>query len=288
MEYKQRNKANTFIDKRFGEYDENLSLEEKMLKRFATEKQRHHEKAGLFNLEDEDLTHFGQSLGDIKQFDGPVLSDEESGNEDVDQRNDNHFGGFLKRRGPNEGKNDGQPKSKKEIMEEVVANAKLRKHERQVVKEEAETMRQKLDEGLDSIRDLLNFRVDATESEPRPKADDYDKTVREMAFEMKAKASDKLKTEEQIARLDEEKLKKLEAERIRRMKGLPLQEKKPTHRSADDLDEGYTLDVDMRTLLTYEDGKMVMPDGYSKSTYCIRCYCQNIVIDRRNDKCSAS
>ena len=31
--------ANIFIDKRFGEYDENISLEEKMLKRFATEKQ---------------------------------------------------------------------------------------------------------------------------------------------------------------------------------------------------------------------------------------------------------
>ena len=32
-------------------------------------------------------------------------------------------------------------------------------HERQVAKEETETMRQKLDEGLDNIRSLLNFRV---------------------------------------------------------------------------------------------------------------------------------
>ena len=32
-------------------------------------------------------------------------------------------------------------------------------HERQVAKEETETMRQKLDEGLDDIRNLLNFRV---------------------------------------------------------------------------------------------------------------------------------
>ena len=39
--------------------------------------QRHHEKTDLFNLEDEELTHFGQSLGDIKHFDGPVLSDDE-------------------------------------------------------------------------------------------------------------------------------------------------------------------------------------------------------------------
>lgn len=32
-------------------------------------------------------------------------------------------------------------------------------HERQVAKDETETMRQELDEGLDSIRNLLNFRV---------------------------------------------------------------------------------------------------------------------------------
>jgi uncharacterized FlaG/YvyC family protein len=32
-------------------------------------------------------------------------------------------------------------------------------HERQVAKEETEAMRQQLDEGLDSIRSLLNFRV---------------------------------------------------------------------------------------------------------------------------------
>ena len=30
--------ANLFIDRRFGEYDENLSLEEKMMKRFTLEK----------------------------------------------------------------------------------------------------------------------------------------------------------------------------------------------------------------------------------------------------------
>ena len=40
-------------------------------------RQRHHEKTGLFNLEDEELTHFGQSLGDLRHFDGPVLSDDE-------------------------------------------------------------------------------------------------------------------------------------------------------------------------------------------------------------------
>ncbi|CAB4024945.1 Nucleolar 14, partial [Paramuricea clavata] len=157
---------------------------------------------------------------------------------------------------------DNEARSKKEIMEEVVANAKIKKHERQVAKEETETMRQKLDEGLDSIRSLLNFRADG--SEPKQKADDYDIVVREMAFEVKAQASDKLKTEEQLAKMEEEKLKKLESERIRRMKGLPREEKKPTHISADDLVDCYAVDTDNRSLLSYKDGKMVVPDEYDE------------------------
>ena len=39
LEYKQRNKSNRFIDKRFGEYDEGLTPEEKMMQRFVLEKQ---------------------------------------------------------------------------------------------------------------------------------------------------------------------------------------------------------------------------------------------------------
>ena len=38
-EYKQRFKNNAIIDKRFGEFDESLSIEDKMLKRYAMEKQ---------------------------------------------------------------------------------------------------------------------------------------------------------------------------------------------------------------------------------------------------------
>lgn len=38
-EYKRRNKTNQFVDLRFGEYDETLSAEEKMMRRFMLEKQ---------------------------------------------------------------------------------------------------------------------------------------------------------------------------------------------------------------------------------------------------------
>ena len=38
-EYRDRHKTNQLMDKRFGEYDQTLTAEEKMMKRFMMEKQ---------------------------------------------------------------------------------------------------------------------------------------------------------------------------------------------------------------------------------------------------------
>ncbi len=38
MEYQQRNKTNEFVDRRFGEYNDDLTAEEKMMKRFTLER----------------------------------------------------------------------------------------------------------------------------------------------------------------------------------------------------------------------------------------------------------
>ncbi|KAJ7333629.1 nucleolar complex protein 14 [Desmophyllum pertusum] len=84
VEYKQKNKANMFIDRRFGEYDEKMSLEEKMMKRFTMEKKHHHERQGKYRLEDEELTHLGQSLGEIDKFEDVHLSDDDD-DDDVDK-----------------------------------------------------------------------------------------------------------------------------------------------------------------------------------------------------------
>lgn len=51
--------------------------------------------------------------------------------------------------------------------------------------------------------------------------------------------SDKLKSEEEIAREEKEKLEKLERERRERMFGEPEVKEKIKHRSADDLDDGW-------------------------------------------------
>jgi len=67
------------IDRRFGENDPILTPEERMLERFTRERQR--ASNGAFNLEDDvDLTHYGQSLSKLDDFDDVGLrldSDEE-------------------------------------------------------------------------------------------------------------------------------------------------------------------------------------------------------------------
>ena len=51
--------------------------------------QHHHERLGKYRLEDEELTHLGQSLGEIDKFDDVQLSD------DDDNDNNNEDGGKM-------------------------------------------------------------------------------------------------------------------------------------------------------------------------------------------------
>jgi nucleolar protein 14 len=77
-----------------------MTPEERMLERFTKERQRVSHGAA-FNLEDDDeLTHYGQSLSQLDDFDGTGLAlddeDEEEGPGHIDSRTVKsvHFGGF--------------------------------------------------------------------------------------------------------------------------------------------------------------------------------------------------
>jgi nucleolar protein 14 len=72
-EYEEKDRAGGVVDRRFGENDPTLSLEERMLERFTKERQRA-SKGATFNLEDEEeLTHYGQSLSKLDDFDNVGL-----------------------------------------------------------------------------------------------------------------------------------------------------------------------------------------------------------------------
>ena len=80
-EYEQKGRTGGIIDRRFGENDPTMSLEERMLERFTKERQRS-SRGNAFNLEndEDDLTHYGQSLSKLDDFDNVGLridSDEE-------------------------------------------------------------------------------------------------------------------------------------------------------------------------------------------------------------------
>ena len=50
LEFKQRNRSNQFLDRRFGEYDESLTAEEKMMKRFVLERKVGASQTAILNV----------------------------------------------------------------------------------------------------------------------------------------------------------------------------------------------------------------------------------------------
>ncbi|KAJ3377831.1 nucleolar complex protein 14, partial [Entophlyctis sp. JEL0112] len=86
-ELSTKSKAGAFVDRRFGENNPAMSVEDKMMERFLREKTRGSasKSSSLFNLEEEDLTHLGQSISGMDDY---AL---ESGLERVDDDGEGKF-----------------------------------------------------------------------------------------------------------------------------------------------------------------------------------------------------
>uniref|UniRef100_A0A7N9B040 NOP14 nucleolar protein homolog (yeast) n=1 Tax=Mastacembelus armatus TaxID=205130 RepID=A0A7N9B040_9TELE len=263
-EYKHKNKSNKFIDRRFGEYDTKMAPEDKILQRFTMERQRVHEKKDVYNLnEEEELTHYGQSLAEMEKFNDLVNSDDESEEKGLlsAELTASHFGGggLLRKKTAGEQQQDEEgsqrAKSRQELIEELILKSKQEKRERQVQREEAQELTEKLDQEWKSIQALMVKKTPKAEhadkKEEKPK---YDMMVRELGFEMKAQPSEKMKTEEELVREEREKLQKLEADRLRRMMGDEVGHTAhcQNHMSADDLNDGFILDKDDKKTLSYQ------------------------------------
>ncbi|KYK58227.1 nucleolar protein [Drechmeria coniospora] len=243
VDMQRRNKVGGILDRRFGENDPTMALEDKMLERFAREKQRSHKKNSLFDLEDSEpleggLTHMGKAL----TFDeGAAVDDFQEEDLDYDSDASERELQRLKRvrAMAAEGHDDheeGQPerkKSKKEVMEEVIAKSKMHKYERQAAKEDDEEVRAELDKDLRNIQLLLSSSgkngqkqgrseplVSIIAGEDRDAFEkNYDLQVKLLAQDKRAQPADRTKTEDEMAEAESKRLKELEDKRQKRMKG---------------------------------------------------------------------
>lgn len=270
-EMNRKNKVGGILDRRIGENDPTMSLEDRMMARFERE-QTKKRGGNVFDLEDGDdevqLTHGGQSL----------TFDHEIGDEDYDAASisgsSDGEDGFLKRKrrrddvDGEEGEDDEVPgeeqserkKSKAEVMKEVIAKSKLHKYERQHQKEEDDDLREELDKDLNDVlaalRGHMNKKPESDAPKDEPKRDiamnadraallagasqaakdkEYDTRVRQMLQDARAKPTERTKTEEEKARDEAKRLKELEVKRMKRMRGEPTSDdEEPQQKEAGD------------------------------------------------------
>jgi len=184
VEYRASKKDNVFKDRRFGEDDPTLSLEEKMLLRFQKERQKRARRsgAGRFNLEQEEeneddnyggltLTHKGKALtaeDDYQDKDGVASSDDEDKKRGLNKEivKELHFGGTRigDRKRPLPGDEEGHygpsaaKKSRAELMEEIIAKSKMHKAAKAKLKDAQELVLSQLDESFKDLVGDLEFR----------------------------------------------------------------------------------------------------------------------------------
>jgi nucleolar protein 14 len=272
-EMNRKNKVGGILDRRIGENDPTMSLDDRMMARFERE-QLKGRGGNVFDLEDGDneemLTHGGQSL----KFDHEI-GDEDYDAASVSGSSDGEDG-FLKRkrrRDDLDGKEEAEPepeeeqperkKSKAEVMKEVMAKSKLHKYERQAQKEDDDDLREELDKDLNDVLAALHGHMNKKPGDEAPKEEtprggfmnsdraallanssqaakdkEYDKRVRQMLQDERAKPTERTKTEEEKAREEAKRLKALEEKRMKRMRGEPTSDdEEPQQKESDGEEE---------------------------------------------------
>lgn len=179
-------------------------------------------KQSKFNLDSAEapiLTHKGQILGNSTLTDEWIESsdDENLGKDVVNQL---HFGGGLV---PTHRVSDSlQNKTRADVLQDIVMKSKLYKLEKKEAKNAQEDQRELLDKAYSDLVQTASLefkptRMDRSEAGPED-ADEYDKSLRVMAFESRVQPSDRTKTKEELALSEYQKLAALEQDRLKRMK----------------------------------------------------------------------
>lgn len=213
--------------------------------------QRGRAKRRVFDLEDmgmdEVLTHMGRAIG----FDGEEMEDDDFSEESLGESSEQERP-KKRRKGaedevsvPSDEEELGKKKTRKEVMEEVIAKSKLHKLQRQQAKENDDAMREELDNGLgDLMPALAAFKPQSTNGSLPAKAAtngiymnperaaminetmdgaaerDYDRTVRELTQVGRSQPSERTKTAEEKANEEAERQQLHREQRLKRMLGV--------------------------------------------------------------------
>ncbi len=230
-----------------------MSEAEKMDVRFHQERLRQTRSLFSIDQDEESLTHLGVRLGDggaggagkganTLQDDlfFQVGEDEEFGGKGglLDQQAVQalHFGGGEAPATAAGGDAPERKKTKREIMDEIVAKSKMHKAERRQENQEQMELLQQVDAKFKEITHFLTLKkkpakVDQAPEEDRVarpheegyEKDEYDQLVTELrATSRDAKAADRMQSKEEEAKLRLERLKSLEVMRERRMQGVAV------------------------------------------------------------------
>ncbi|XP_052900046.1 nucleolar protein 14 homolog [Anopheles moucheti] len=189
----------------------------------------------MFNL---NLTHGGRTMHEIERFDdvpdGADDDEDEDGMLQESFTNATHFGGGSDEEDPR--------RDRKTVIEEMIAESKRQKAERQRENDELYDMRQKLDDDLKSLMPQFNEHI--RRDDERPQVDDFDRALREMVFEPRGAPTEKLKSID-VAATEQKRREALEREKQERMQSeLNASKAKSSNRpvSADALSDEYLID----------------------------------------------
>lgn len=248
-EYEQSAKSSVFHDRRIGERDDTLPEFDKAIIRQQRELMAKLKRVSKYNLsdeeEEEDGIHLSHTLSGNDDFDEEVPLGDDSDEEGKIALSKKYLS--LQSSGlPSE---LGLPeethghKSKKEVMSEIILKSKFYKAQKAKEKEKDEHLVDKLDSDfalLAQTPTLLSMiesaRVNAEKNNSstihkgssgltgkeifnKEKPDAYDKLVKEMVMEQRARPSDRTKTPEELAQEEKERLEEMEKERHKRMLG---------------------------------------------------------------------
>ena len=183
---KQIGRSAEFVDRRFGEKKQGMTMDEKMLERFRRERMK--KKKPSFNLEDDGgdgltLTHRGRTLDEDNLSDEPLHSDEDDllpsffANHQREREDDFAQNGEL---------------TKEEVMKQVMAKSKLARFQRQQANSENASLCDDLDASFSEILPALkSLPVNSPLLPTVRKDDDYDSLVKQLAWDKKSKPTDR-------------------------------------------------------------------------------------------------